>query len=78
MSDKNIPTQTRKCAYKGCRRLATTLACGTSAGSRVESSDEGRHPTPAWYCAEHAQEVADEGYPEYIVDCPCCGCLLGV
>ena len=58
-----------KCAFDGCRRVATDIAIGRY--------DDG-HPTVAVYCRKHAEIVADEGAPEYWDTCPNCGCLHGV
>lgn len=55
------------CAYKGCDQEATQLATG-------DRKDE----APAHYCEKHANKVSDTGSPEYIVDCPNCGCRFGV
>lgn len=58
----------RVCAYRGCDRHATQLACGR----------ENEYDQPAYFCDEHASIVADVASPEYIVTCPCCDCKFGV
>ena len=62
---------TGKCAYEGCNKLATHIACG-------RDWDKTGHPNVACYCSHHANIVSDERSPEYIVDCPNCGCAFGV
>lgn len=63
-----------KCQHKGCRRKATTIACGRSGwGMRGQY-----YPVPGVYCDSHAAAVSDEGSPEYINICPNCGCMHGV
>ncbi len=61
------------CAYEDCNRPATILACGRSG-----YNDDKGHPKPAYYCDEHANLVADEHDPEYVVYCPSCECRFGV
>lgn len=58
----------KKCFYGDCPLIAVTLAVGREHG----------HKEPQWYCAAHAQIVADERNPEYIESCPNCGCRFGV
>jgi len=55
------------CAFGGCTAPADGLALGRLAHGRVAS-----------FCGAHRGTVADEGSPEYVVDCPHCGCLFGV
>ena len=63
-----------KCSYEHCDTPATTIACG-----RAPYYDErGGHPKPARYCDTHSHIVADEDHPEYVSDCPNCGCRFGV
>ena len=60
-----------ECQYKGCRRKATALAA-----SRYDTK---QHPAGvAHYCEQHADDVVEEGHPEYTVSCPNCECLFGV
>lgn len=59
------------CNFQHCEQPATHIACGRNVG-------ENTHPKPAVYCEEHANDVADEGYPEYHDNCPNCGCFFGV
>lgn len=58
-----------KCAFEGCTADAEFLACGRG---------ETGHPNPAPYCDTHGRMIADEDSPEYLNDCPNCGCLHGV
>jgi len=61
-----------ECQYKGCRKKAVVMAGGRDRSGKI-------HPTGvAHYCEPHAEEVADEGHPEYTVSCPNCECLFGV
>lgn len=62
----------KKCAYEKCGKEATTLACGR------EYLDDPGHPEPAMYCEAHAKLIANEGVPEYRVECPNCKCRFGV
>lgn len=64
-----------KCSFEDCDAPATGIACGRSSSFR--GRDNG-HPDPAVYCDTHARMVADEDSPEYISDCPNCGCTYGV
>jgi len=54
------------CAFIDCDKKSVSLACGRE------------HDEPMWYCEEHTKEIVDEGRPEYIKDCPNCGCQFGV
>ncbi len=56
---------TGKCQYEGCKRNATHIA-----------SD--RRKIVRLYCETHADWVADDDIPEYVVNCPNCGCRFGV
>lgn len=68
-----------RCAWVGCDKPATHVAAGRAADDLLSRSALGeRHPAPACYCEEHAEEVADEGYPEYRTECPNCECKFGV
>ena len=64
---------TGQCAFEDCDQPATVVACGRKRWDK----DEG-HPHAACYCRTHANEVVDEGSPEYSADCPNCGCEFGV
>jgi hypothetical protein len=55
----------QKCEHTGCDEPAECLAAG-------------RKGVVGVYCLNHALEVEDEDRPEYIVDCPNCGCGFGV
>ncbi len=61
-----------KCQYEDCDMDATYMAKGRSDHSG------GGHPTINVYCYTHATIVADEQNPEYIDNCPNCGCMFGV
>jgi hypothetical protein len=61
------------CEFDGCGEPATDLAKG-----RRHFSGNPGHPRVGNYCTKHADVVADEGDPEYVVDCPNCGCQFGV
>lgn len=63
------------CEYEGCERPATEIAAGRKSYSECS---EKRHGGVGVYCSVHALMVADEGRPEYTVDCPNCGCAFGV
>jgi len=55
------------CAFEGCENVATEVVKGRTG-----------HPDIGAYCEAHAQEVEVEENPEYVVDCPNCGCRFGV
>ena len=57
----------QKCEYEDCNEPAEFPAKG-----RTE------HPNVGVYCTVHSMMVADEDWPEYMVDCPNCGCGFGV
>ena len=59
-----------KCSFEGCEKPAEFIACGRELRPG--------HPKPACYCRDHADKVANEGYPEYDDTCPNCSCLFGV
>jgi hypothetical protein len=61
-----------KCQYEGCNKNAKCIASGRS------DYDGGGHQEVGVYCIDHARIVADERNPEYIDDCPNCGCMFGV
>ena len=60
------------CEHEDCDRPATAIACGRRYGNLPG------HPEPGVYCELHANEVVGEGSPEYVDDCPNCGCGFGV
>lgn len=64
-----------QCKYEGCEKEAAQLAMGrdrfTFPESRISMEIDN-------YCAAHASVVASYDDPEYIVDCPNCGCKFGV
>lgn len=62
------------CDIQGCDTIATQIACGKP-DHEVPTT---RHPEPGHYCEKHAQEIIDEGNPEYHVNCPSCGFFFGV
>lgn len=64
-----------KCQFEGCEAEATQVACGRAAN---ESYGPAGHPRPNVYCDAHGYQVSDERSPEYIVECPNCGCGFGV
>lgn len=68
---KDTPPEGARCAFGACDKPATTLAVGRS------SREQLGHPL-AWYCEGHAEQIADEGNPEYRESCPNCGCRFGV
>ena len=61
------------CDWVDCEEDATQIACGRNS----RRGNDG-HPRSGLYCQAHAIEVADEDSPEYINECPNCGCLSGV
>jgi hypothetical protein len=63
-----------KCQYGDCDQDATDIACGR----KDWHSGIAGHPEPAVYCNKHARDVAFENSPEYIEDCPNCGCKFGI
>jgi len=62
-----------KCAYGKCPDRATTFARG-----RRKQSHDYVDLGVKKYCEDHAVEVADQGSPEYTVECPKCDCRFGV
>lgn len=60
------------CMYHNCELPATTLAC-----EKINKWGDYRDEI-GMFCEEHARKVADTRIPEYIVDCPNCGCIFGV
>lgn len=65
-----------QCQFEKCTATATHIACGRKYD--WDESDVHYHPTPNVYCEKHARVVADEHSPEYIDNCPNCGCMFGV
>jgi len=65
----------KTCAFEDCNNEATVLACGRDYSDVRKGT---YHPKPNYYCAKHAELVADEGSPEYHDVCPNCGCTFGV
>ena len=65
----------QKCEWRGCEEDAVVLACGRK---DYWDSGEYRHPKVGVYCMDHSLTVEKEGYPEYTVECPNCGCGFGV
>ncbi len=63
-----------KCQFEGCEAIATHIACGR----QYDRDAVKGHPTPGCYCEKHATAVADEHNPEYLDNCPNCGCLFGI
>jgi len=61
------PPKVITCGYIGCDKPVTNIAAG-----RVSSK------IPRYFCEDHAQIVANEQEPEYVVSCPNCGCRFGV
>lgn len=77
------------CAFAHCNQLATRLASGSARvliryglGPIVQSHPcySTGHPKPAFYCQNHAMEVASESdsQPKRRVECPVCRCMFGV
>lgn len=62
------------CEFDGCSEPSTTFARGRAR----RDFDHPGHPRVGKYCDAHAEIVADEGHPEYVVYCPNCGCHFGV
>lgn len=60
------------CDFKGCRRVAKRWA------DSFEGVGDERLGEAAAYCEQHASKIALGDNPEYIVDCPNCGCRFGV
>lgn len=59
------------CSHSGCKNSATRPAA-------PHESDNGEKQALPWYCEKHAKEVSESKNPEYVVDCPACGCSFGV
>ena len=53
------------CAKEGCSDYADVWAVGRDRKARK-------------YCEQHAEEISTEDRPEYVAECPKCGCLFGV
>lgn len=51
---------------------------GVRCGEPFFSLASGKDKKVAGYCKQHAELVADDSCPEYIVTCPNCGCQFGV
>lgn len=60
-----------ECEWIDCGEPATTIAIG-----RTWFENPG-HPL-GLFCEAHADKVAGESNPEYIVECPNCSCHFGV
>lgn len=56
----------RKCKYPDCHKEGKNRAY-----SRKENQVD-------YYCDTHADEILSQGRPEYIQQCPDCGCKFGV
>jgi hypothetical protein len=56
------------CAWPDCKEPATALAVGRNEGHREVKK----------YCDKHAKAIALEQTPEYVADCPHCGCVFGI
>ncbi len=69
-----IITIVGQCHWEDCEEAATHIACGRSHMWRGEQG----HPSPSNYCESHAEQVANEGVPEYKSECPNCSCQFGV
>lgn len=64
-----VPKPSGPCQHGDCdSRPATDYAQGRNDKRRLVKA----------YCEDHARSVADEGDPEYMECCPCCGCYFGV
>ena len=55
-----------KCKIEGCRKLATHTAYDSKNKLIVDC------------CESHADAIAENEWPEYVVSCPDCGCKFGV
>lgn len=66
-----IITITGCCQFKDCEKDATRIATG-------REYFEGAGHSLGCYCEKHASIVVEEGFPEYIEQCPNCGCRFGV
>lgn len=63
------------CQYKGCDKPATKIASGRR---DYENKPQENAYDIGCFCEDHADIVADAGYPEYHTICPNCGCQFGV
>ena len=64
----NTCVASNKCQYTGCDESASCLAYGR----------DGEITYPISCCEEHADIIANQENPEYVVGCPGCGCRFGV
>lgn len=67
-----MENKVKMCRFEDCNKEATTFACERNYLGKIG------HEVAAWYCEKHAYVVTGEGHPEYVVDCPACGCQFGV
>lgn len=58
-----------ECKFHNCTNHATFIASGRT---RQGDCVTGR------FCSEHFPQVVAANHPEYVVDCPNCGCKFGV
>lgn len=65
------------CEFEECKAKATHLAVGRFYAVGDDNVNLG-HPELGLYCEQHAHEIAEENYPEYVKSCPNCGCVFGV
>lgn len=70
-----------QCQFKDCSKQAVGLVHGRPLLDEeygdVDIVDY-RHPYTMSCCKEHITEVASEGNPEYIDECPNCKCNFGI
>lgn len=67
------------CQWPDCREVATHIA----APNRYTEWDDDLNsrevqPPPGCYCLTHAEIIARDNFPEYVRDCPNCGCKFGI
>ena len=60
------PLSLPMCAWAECDKRGIHIAY---------DRDKGR---PLYYCDKHVIEAAENRSPEYVVNCPNCGCRFGV
>jgi hypothetical protein len=64
------------CQFTGCDKPAQFIAGHHGTWDSKAGDYVGKHA--GCYCEKHAHAIADSGLPEYIDDCPNCGCRHGV
>lgn len=61
-----------KCHWPGCGQMAIEIATASRLYWRDTEGAVGL------YCADHGRDIASTDNPEYLVNCPNCGCHFGV